>query len=156
VRDLGLHRFEQRKSTIATVLDHIGEVEIVDAGRLTRDRALRFEVRSPGHGLKTLATFIYAEWYHRVARGWRLTRYHYDYIDRRARGRLAYHWHAVGRRRDVYHAHCEERLGTARFEHYRAYELDLLEAHADFVTLFASDQLVECSGLRPLSTAMKT
>lgn len=156
MRDLGLHRFEQRKTTIAAVLDHIGEVEIADVGRRTRDRALRFEVQSPGHGLKTLATFIYAEWYHRVPRGWRLAGYQHDYIDRRARGRLADHWHTVGRRRDVYHAHCEERLGLPRFEHYRSYEVDLLEAHTEFVTLYASDKPVECSGLRPLSTSMRT
>jgi hypothetical protein len=83
VKDLGLHRFAQRQVMVTTILDHIGEVELVDSGRAKRDRHLRFEVRAPGHGLVVDATFIYAEWYKRVPRGWRLTRYQYDYLNRR-------------------------------------------------------------------------
>ncbi len=150
MNDLGLHRFEQRKTTILTVLDHIGEAILVDSGRSERDRLLRFEVQAPGHGLTIDATFIYVEWFHRVARGWRMTRYQYDYLDRHRHGRLAYHWHSVTRRRGVHHVHCEERLGATPSEHFRAYEVDLLEAHDEFVGLYAAGTAIDCSGLRPL------
>lgn len=154
MRDLGLHRFEQRKTTITTTLDHLGELELVDAGRQKRSRLLRFAVRAPGHGLPNQATFSYAEWYQRVPRGWRLTRYQYDYVDRQLGGRLGYHWHTVTRRTTAYHIHCEEVLGSPAAEHYRSYEVDLLEAHAEFVHLYASDRAIDCSGLRPFATTM--
>lgn len=150
--DLGLHRFEQRKTTVLTVLDHLGEATLVDSGRSERNRLLRFEVQAPGHGLTIDGTFIYVEWFHRVAGGWRLTRYQYNYLDRRHQGRLAYHWHSVTRRRSVHHVHCEEQLGVTNIEHYRAYEVDLLEAHEEFVRLYAGGTAIDCSGLRPLIT----
>lgn len=148
--DLGLHRFEQRKTTILTVLDHLGDATLVDSGRSERDRLLRLEVQAPGHGLTTDGTFIYIEWFHRVARGWRLTRYQYDYLDRRHGGRLGYHWHSLVRRRGVYHAHCEERLGTPSNDHYRSYQVDLLEAHEEFVNLYAANDPIDCASLRRL------
>jgi len=151
VSDLGLHRFEQRKTTVLTVLDHLGDVQLVDSGRARRNRLLRFEVRAPGIGLPTDGTFIYAEWYQRVARGWRLRRYQYDYLDRRRGGRLGYHWHSVFRRRAVYHAHCEDALGIASIDHYRSYDVDLLEAHDEFVGLYAANDPIDCAGLRPLT-----
>lgn len=150
MKDLGLHRFEQRKTTIRTFLDHLGETELADSGRGKRDRLLRFEVRAPGHELPAQATFIYAEWYLRVARGWRLTRYQYDYLDRRLGGRLGYHWHVLVGRRAAHHGHCEQVLGAPAVQHYRAYEVDLLEAHEEFVRLYAGDQPIDCSDLRPL------
>jgi hypothetical protein len=150
VTDLGQHRFEQRKTTILTLLDHLGEVELIDSGRGRRARRLRFLVAAPGSGLPDLAAFIYAEWYHRVSSGWRLTRYQYEYIDRRRGGRFAYHWHALRRRDPIHHAHCEERLGAAASPHYRSYELSLLEAHEEFATLYAADASIDCSALRPL------
>jgi len=150
VTDHGQHRFEQRKATILKALDHLGEVSLVDSGRARRDRKLRFVVAAPGNGLADEAAFMYAEWYQRVARGWRLTRYQYDYLDRRNGARVAYHWHSLTRRSPIYHAHCEERLGAATNPHYRAYELDLLEAHEEFVTLYAADESIDCSTLRPL------
>lgn len=148
--DLGLHRFEQRKTTIETVLDHVGEVGLVDSGRERRSRSLRFELHAPGHGLPVQGTFVYAEWYQRVARGWRLTRYQYDYLDRRLGGRLGYHWHVLAGRRAAHHAHCERLLGEPTVQHYRAYEVDLLEAHEEFVQLHAADEPIDCSGLRPM------
>lgn len=150
MRELGLHRFEQRKATVLTVLDHLGDVQLVDAGRDRRNRLVRFEVHAPGHGLTPQGIFIYAEWYQRVTRGWRLSRYQYDYLDRRRGGRLGYHWHPVIRRRGVYHAHCEERIGIPSIDHYRSYEVDLLEAHEEFVKLLFTDRSINCSGLRPL------
>jgi hypothetical protein len=150
VTDLGQHRFEQRKTTILKALDNLGEVALVDSGRGRRDRQLRFVVAAPGHELADEAAFTYTEWYRRVARGWQLTRYQYDYLDRRKGARLAYHWHALARRPPIYHAHCEERLGLATHPHYRAYELDLLEAHEEFANLYAADEAVDCSTLRPL------
>lgn len=149
--DLGLHRFEQRKTTILSILDQLGDVELVDSGRARRDRRLRFALAAPGHGLSDEAEFIYTEWHRRVSRGWRLTRYQYDYLDVRRGGRFAYHWHALKRRSPIHHAHCEGRLGAATNPHYRAYELSLLEAHEEFARLYAADRRVDCSALRPLA-----
>jgi hypothetical protein len=151
VTDLGQHRFEQRKTTVLSILDHLGDVELVDAGRGRRDRRLRFTVAAPGHGLPDEAAFIYAEWYRRASRGWRLTRYQYDYVDLRRGGRFGYHWHALRRRSPVHHAHCEEHLGAAVSPHYRAYELSLLEAHEEFARLYAAEAQIDCSALRPLA-----
>lgn len=149
--DLGLHRFEQRKATILAIMDDLGDATLIDIGRDRRLRQIRVETRAPGHGLPTQARFVYVEWFQRVPRGWRLLRYQYDYLDPRHGGRFAYHWHSVRRRRDVHHAHCEERLGAPADEHYRSYEVDLLEAHEEFARVYAADQPVDCSGLRPLS-----
>lgn len=148
--DLGLHRFEQRKTTIIAMLDHLGDLKVVDEGRKRGNRLLRFEVRAPGHGLADHALFVYSEWYARVPRGWRISRHQYDFVDRRAGGRLGYHWHPVTARRAVHHAHCEERLGAPKVTHYRWYEIDLLEAHDEFVRRYASEQRIDCSGLLPL------
>ncbi|MGH2446553.1 MAG: hypothetical protein ACRDGD_11035 [Candidatus Limnocylindria bacterium] len=147
---LGLHRFEQRKTTVLAVLDHLGDVQLVDSGRRRRDRLLRFEVLAPGHAMAPEGMFIYAEWYQRVTRGWRRSRYQYDYLDRRHGGRLGYHWHSLIRRRGVYHAHCEERLGSPSINHYRSYEVDLLEAHEEFVRLYAADDPIDCASMRAL------
>lgn len=150
MRDLGLHRFEQRKTSIIASLDHLGELEVADSGRLRRNRLLRFELRAPGLALPEQALFVYSEWYARVPQGWRISRYHYDYLDRRAGSRLGYHWHPVTRRSPVHHAHCEETLGLPAADHYRWYEIDLLEAHDEFVYRYASEERIDCSGLRRL------
>lgn len=151
MKDLALHRFEQRRASVLAILDHLGDVEVIDSGRGRRYRLLRFEVAAPGLGLAIEGTFIYAEWYQRVTRGWRLTRYHYDYLDRRHGGRLGYHWHSLTRRSPVFHAHCEHRLGVRTVDHYRAYEVDLLEAHQEFARLYARGESISCSGFRPLT-----
>lgn len=149
--DLGLHRFEQRKITIITTLDHLGELAVADSGRARRNRLLQFVLRAPGHALPERAIFVYSEWYARLPRGWRIMRYHYDYVDRRSGARLGYHWHPVTRRSAVHHAHCEATLGLPVSEHYRWYEIDLLEAHDEFVRRYASDERIDCSGFRPLT-----
>ena len=150
MKDLGLHRFEQRRTTILAILDHVGYVELVDSGRGGRGRRLRFETRAPGPLPRAEASFIYAEWYQRVARGWRLSRYQYDYLDRRHGGRLGYHWHSIARRNPIYHAHCEHDRRTPPVAHYRSYEIDLLEAHEEFAKLYAADAAIDCGELRPL------
>lgn len=136
--------------TILAALDHFGDVELVDSGRAGRHRRLRFVLAAPGQGLPDEAVFIYAEWYQRISRGWRMTRYQYDYLDRGRGGRLAYHWHALKQRTPILHAHCEERLGAAATPHYRAYELSLLEAHEEFARLDAADASIDCSPFRSL------
>jgi hypothetical protein len=98
----------------------------------------------PSHASK------YEEWYKRDRTGWRLARYHYDYWDTVRSGRLAYHWHWLARRDPVHHAHCETSSASPAHAHYRFYEMDLLEAHADFVTLCAAEEPIDCSRLRPL------
>ncbi len=103
--------------------------------------------------MAVLGRFKYEEWYERDRVGWRLTRYHYDYWDSTRGGRLGYHWHRVDRRDPEYHAHCEAPSGSRTIAHYRFYEMDLLEAHAALVRLYASEEPIDCSGLRQLVTA---
>jgi hypothetical protein len=153
VRGLSRQRFEQRDSTITSVLAATGSVRHEDAGRGSGRRSIRFVVEAPGIGLDILARFKYEEWYERERAGWTLVRYHYDYWDHARGGRLGYHWHRVDLRDPVYHAHCEEPGSPRGHPHYRFYELGLLEAHAAFVRLYASEQAVDCSALHPLARA---
>jgi hypothetical protein len=103
------------------------------------------------------ASFRYKEWWGRDGHGWRLDKYRYDYVDRLRGGRLAYHYHDLPGRRAVLHAHCEspaasaDVAGSVAVSHFRAFDVDLLEAHDEFVTLFASDTPIDCTGLRPLA-----
>jgi len=44
----------------------------------------------------------------------------------------------------------EQRTATPPARHFRAYEVDLLEAHEEFAALYASGRAIDCAGLRPL------
>lgn len=144
------HAFEQRKATIITILGNVGELNIDDSGRRGSDRRFAVQVDAPGDGFPSLALFDYHEWFVNVDDGWRIDRYHYDFIDRVQGGRLAYHLHEVGAERRRAHVHCEPAAGKPSISHFRAYEVDLLEAHEEFLGLFASGTPIDCSGLRPL------
>ncbi len=67
--------------------------------------------------------------------------------------RLAYHLHDVGARKLVPHAHCGAATALTDAEgahHLRAVELDLREAHREFMTLWASDTAPDCAHFLPL------
>lgn len=150
MRVLDNHAFEQRKSTIITILGNVGELNIDDSGRHGKERRFAVRVDATGDGYPSRALFDYHEWFANADDSWRIDRYHYDFIDRVHGGRLAFHLHEIGPERRRAHVHCEPAAGTASISHFRAYEVDLLEAHAEFLGLFASETAIDCSGLRPL------
>lgn len=150
MRVLGNQAFEQRKATIIAILGNVGELDIDDSGRNRSDRRFAVQVDAPGDGYPSRALFDYQEWFVNEADGWRMSRYHYDFVDRVDGGRLAYHLHELGPGGQRAHVHCEPAVGTPSISHFRAYEVDLLEAHAEFLGRLASETAIDCSGLRPL------
>jgi hypothetical protein len=151
VTDLGRHRFVQRIATVVAILDAVGDLDLTDdTRRKGRARHLMFEANAPAVGLQA-ATFRYEEWWDHSRTRYLLSRYHYGYWDPANGGMLAYHWHAIRGRNPIYHAHCQPPAGSSAGPHFRYYQMDLLEAHEEFVRLYAADRLIECSGLRPLS-----
>lgn len=144
------HAFEQRKSTIESILDSLGDVRVEGFGKRDRTRGLEIQVDSPRPPMAAEARFRYLEWWGQDERGWRLVKYQYDYIDLVRRSRLAYHRHDLLGAADSLHSHCEPSPGRRLVRHFRAYEVDLLEAHEEFAVLYASGQPIDCAGLRQL------
>ena len=144
------HAFEQRKATVKTILDDLGPARDEDGGRRNDVRRLEVGVDVPEAPFAARARFRYLEWWIRDGRGWRLTKYQYEYLDLVHQSRLAYHRHDLPGAPDVFHIHCEPPGGPPLARHFRAYEVDLLEAHEEFALLYASGQPIVCAGLRPL------
>lgn len=144
------HAFEQRTATILAILDDFGPVRDEDTGKQEDVRRFEVEVDSPEAPLAVQARFRYLEWWSRDGRGWRLVRYQYDSFDRVHRSRLAYHRHDLAGEPDLLHIHCEPSRKPPSARHFRAYEVDLLEAHEEFAALYVSGRAIDCAGLRPL------
>ena len=144
------HALEQRKATIVAVLDRLADLTTSDTGKAAKERAIRFELDAPRCPLAALRRFRYGEIFRRDAVSWILSSYTYDYLDLERGGRSAYHWHDLPGRPAVHHYHCRPPAGRPSLSHFRAYEVDLLEAHDEFARLFASGAPIDCTGLRPL------
>lgn len=144
------HAFEQRKARIISIVDQLGDVDAEDAGRHGQRRQMVVKVGAPDDGRPLEATFKYAEVYRLDGRRWRLVEYSYEYLDRTRGKRFAYHYHDLGRHRSVYHAHCVRAEGRTSVSHFRAYEVDLLEAHAIFEQSYVSGRPIDCFGLHSL------
>lgn len=147
------HAFEQRKARVSKILDDLGDVRVEDNGRRDSIRHFETEVDAPRPPLETKARFRYLEWWSRDGPGWRTVKYHYDYIDLTDQSRLAYHRHDLAGAPDVPHIHCQPSGGRPSARHFRAYEVDLLEAHDEFAALYATGRAIDCAGLRPLRAA---
>ena len=147
------HAFEQRKATIVAILDRLGDLIVIDGGKAAPERAVRFELDAPRRPLPAFGRFRYGEVFRRDGVGWSLTSYTYDYLDVEHGGRLAYHWHSLPGRLAVHHLHCRPPAGRPSISHFRAYEVDLFEAHDEFTRLLASGTPIDCTGLRPLRPA---
>lgn len=139
------HGFAQRLATLEEILEADGEV--IDYADLPRrsTRYVRVEVAAPGYGSPRLATYEYEEWYRGSAARWHLTDYQYELrFEPPGSGRKAYHWHDR-----LYHFHCAERRPSSE-DHYRGYEVDLLEdVRPELLKLYAEGR-IDCSGLHPL------
>jgi hypothetical protein len=149
------HAFEQHKTRVSAILDDLGDIRLEDSGKRDNLRRFEIEVDAPRSPLTTQARFRYLEWWSRDGRGWQLGRYQYDYLDRVHRSRLAYHRHNLPGAGDMPHSHCEPPGRPPSGPHFRAYEVDLLEAHEEFAVVYASGRPIECAGFRPLHTAQE-
>ena len=116
---------------------------------------VEFQLTAPGDELPVEVLALFREYYRRTADGpWELDKYTYEYLDASHGTRLGYHMHDLGPARHVPHAHCEEAADipdAERSDHLRAVELDVLEAHAEFMRLWASERAPDCSGYLPLA-----
>ncbi len=143
-----------RIERLTAFLDAWGDLQIYDTGRDRARRLLEFALEAPGVALPTEVKVRYREYYRRGRDGnWNIAKYHYEYLDVAPSRRLAYHLHGIGPRRLVPHAHCEDADELAQDEgphHLRAVELDLREAHMEFMRLWASDGSPDRSSFRPL------
>jgi hypothetical protein len=146
-----------RRDRLTNFLDAWGDLAVADIGARTNARMLEFVLECPGAGLPTEVHARYREYYRREqGRGWGLAKYTYEYLDVNRSRRLAYHLHDVGPRNQVPHAHCEEAKSLAGERsrdgrhQLRAIEMDLREAHEEFMRLWASDRGPDCASFRPL------
>lgn len=145
-RLLSSHALVQRLSTLIEILEADGElVDNRDAPR-RETRYARLAVAVPGHGLPRVATLEYEEWFTRGGPSWVMTDYRYEIrFEVAPFGRKAFHWHD-GR----HHVHCQESRDARRDDHYRGYEIDLLEdARPEFLRILAAGRL-DCASLHPL------
>ena len=149
------HAFEQRKATVSAILDDLAPISHDDGGKLDDVRRLEMELETPDPPLAVRARFRYLEWWCRDGRGWRLVKYQYDYVDVINRSRLAYHRHDLPGAPDMLHSHCKPAGRPSSASHFRAYEVDLLEAHEEFAAVYASGRAIDCAGLRPLVATWK-
>lgn len=149
-----------RQERLTDFLDGWGDLRVWDLGGDRDRRLLEFSLEAPGHDLAVEARARYSEYYRRERGGsWRLTKYHYEYLDEARARRLAYHLHDLGSRKMMPHAHCEDAAVLSSDEgkhHLRAVELDLREAHMQFMRLYASDSPPDCSAFLPLEIRRDT
>lgn len=144
----------KRRDRLADFLDAWGDVRVLDLGGDRDRRLLEFALEAPGHDLPVDVRARYREHYRRTPSGdWHLARYSYEYLDVRRGARLAHHLHDIGPRPRVPHAHCEDAVELATREgthRLRAVEIDLREAHVQFMRLYASDSPPDCAAFLPL------
>lgn len=146
-----------RRDRLTAFLDAWGDLVATDTGRETNRRLLEFSLECPGLDLPAEIKVRYREYLDRGRDGgWTIEKYTYEYLDVARSKRLAYHLHDIGSVRGVPHAHCEDARmlpnGAAgeRAHQLRAIELDLREAHDEFMTWWASDRSPDCSRFRPI------
>ena len=147
-------QLERRVDKLTDFLADWGDLVVTDLGERTARRRIEFYLESPGSDLPTDVKTRYREWYTRTGSGsWEFDKYTYEYLDVRHRKRLAYHLHDLGGLVRVPHAHCEDAstIGDEETPHHlRAVPYDLREAHDRFMTLYAAEQLPDCSSMLPL------
>ena len=145
---LSEHDLHQRAASALALLDRLAEAEGTDTGSAGDKRVITVRANVPLDAPFQRAFFEYAESYERAAPdAWRLTGYSYEYQQRPPPGRRAHHRH------DPWgtHAHCVDPRDADRENHFRDIELDVFEAHGEFLRLYARGEPVECAGLFPLA-----
>ena len=145
---LSEHDLHQRAASALALLDRLAEAEATDTGTAGDKRVITVRANVPHDAPFQRAFFEYAETYERVASGsWRLTEYSYEFQQRPPPGRRAHHRHEPW---DT-HAHCVDPREPDRDDPFRDVELDVFEAHGEFLRLYARGEPVDCAGLFPLA-----
>lgn len=154
---LGDAQLRTRRDRLADFLDAWGDLVVTDIGAQSSSRLLEFALECPGLALPAEVRARYREYYRRGPEGdWALAKYHYEYLDLARSTRLAYHLHDIGPRPLMPHAHCAEATSLPgdrpRDDRHqlRAVELDLREAHEEFMQLWAADRAADCASFRPI------
>jgi len=151
---LGDGEIQRRRERLVDFLDAWGDLRVRDLGGDRERRLLEFSLEAPGHDLPVEVRAEYGEHYRRRRDGrWLLVGYRYECLGVAHGWRLAYHMHDIGRLLRAPHAHCTDAIEPADVEgtrHLRAVELDLREAHVQFMRLYASDSPPDCSDYLPL------
>jgi hypothetical protein len=147
-------QLRKRRERLTDFLDVWGDLEVSDLGAAGTRRVLSFFLQAPGEDLPIEIKARYREYYRRERPGrWDIAKYTYEYLDVGHAKRLAYHLHDIGSRKLVPHAHCEDARDLVDYEgihHLRAVELDLREAHEEFMSLWAADAAPDCAKFRAL------
>jgi hypothetical protein len=143
--DLSDHEIEQRRATMTSKLEALGDVTTSDTPGARGRRPIELNADAPGADMPRLASFRYREVFERSGERWQLIAYAYEYLDRVRGGRRAYHWHD-----DLIHAHCVDPEAGRTGGHYRAVPLDVFEAHDEFARIYLAGGTVRCDDLRPL------
>lgn len=151
---LATGQLRRRRDRIGDYLDVWGDLRIADIGAEGTRRLIEFDLEAPGFDLPAEVNARYREYYRLQSAGdWLLAKYHYEYVDVVRGRRLAYHLHDIGARTLVPHAHCERARDLTDDEgthHLRAFELDLREAHEQFMRLYAAGREPDCDAFFPL------
>lgn len=146
-------QIEKRFTRLIDFLDDWGELTALDAGGALDRRLLEFSLEAPGDGWPAQVKVLYREHYRRSGKTWDIAKYTYEYFDVARLQRLAYHMHDIRPRVLVAHAHCGGARGVDEAEtsdHLRATEMDLREAHHEFMSLWAAESAPDCGAFRPL------
>jgi hypothetical protein len=134
-------------------LDNFGDLSIRDVGARTPRRLLEYRLASPGDPCEQDVEALFREYYDRTRAGdWQLAKYTHEYRDLRRGTRLAYHLHSLeGSPELVPHAHCGSAEADEEAGHLRAVLLELMEANAIFMRLYARDADPDCASFLPLA-----
>lgn len=147
-----------RVSRVIDYLDHFGDVRVTDDGARRQRRRIEWLLAAPGEpDAVDQVVGLYREYYDRHVEAWVLAKYTYDYLDKVHSRRFAYHMHplTVGGP-PIPHAHCDVldvsvTQGVDEDQgHFRATEVELMEANQEFMAIYASGHPPDCAGLRPL------
>lgn len=152
-RDLTESGLRARRGRLIHHLDNFGDLSIRDVGARTPRRLLEYWLAAPGDPCEQDVEALYREYYDRTrAGGWRLAKYTYEYRDLRHGTRPAYHLHPVeGSPELVAHAHCGSLEADEEAGHLRAVLLELMEANAIFMRLYARNADPDCASFLPLA-----
>lgn len=133
---------------MVALLDRIGEARWEDIGSKDRTRVLSVATYAPLDPPYENALFEYTEIYERAGKAaWRRIEYLYEFQQRPPPGRRAHHLHPPF----GHHAHCVDPRQPEPDDHYRDVDVDVFEAHAEFLRWYALGQPMDCFGLFPLA-----
>ena len=129
-----------------SLLDRIGDAQLVDTGAEDSIRTLEAETYAPLDPPYAQAYFRYAEIYELRRSGWELTDYYYEFQLRPPPGRRAHHQHEPFGS----HQHCVDPTVATEDDHFVGGLMSLFDAHRDLLYWYAGEHALNCDSLTPL------